>query len=75
MQHILNNLHYNKIFSRYGSRVLTNLGISILKLDISAKDTVRNPQLREDNVEAVTLFPPHCYDEILQTDVPIASKP
>lgn len=31
--------------------------------------------MREDNWEAVTLFPPDCHDEILQTDVPIAPKP
>lgn len=27
--------------------------------------------MRDDNWEAVTLFPPHCRDETLQTDVPI----
>lgn len=48
---------------------------SSLKLDMSAKDAKRYPQLKEDNGEAVTLFPPDCHDEILQTDVPIAPKP
>jgi len=35
---------------------------------------MRYPQLREDNGEAVTLFPDR-HDEILQTDVPIPPKP
>lgn len=42
---------------------------------MSAKDSISYPQLREDNQEAITLFPPCCSDEILQTDVPIATKP
>lgn len=30
--------------------------------------------LREDNGEAVTLFPPDCHEEIKQRDIPIALK-
>lgn len=42
---------------------------------MSAEDSISYPQLREDNQEAITLFPPCRRDEILQTDVPIATKP
>lgn len=40
-----------------------------------AKDALRYSQLREDNREALTLFPADCQDEIRQTDMPIPPKP
>lgn len=59
-----------------GSGVLTHLSIQQTETwYVSGKDAIRYPQQREDNGEAVTLFPPHCRDEILQTDAPISPKP